>query len=636
VFDNRALILEDTRIRAVTSTNLELILNKPYWWPFVETPLYRPATTASYLLNYSVLGNGERPFGYHAVNWLIHTLNVWLVFALSLRIGRRFWPAIFTAALWAVHPLGTEAVTNIVGRADLLAAFGVLASFSAHLEARDTQAGRRWLWTALSAAAMTLGVFSKESAVAGIGVIVLYDLLWPDSARVAALARRWVVLALPAALFLYGRSHVLGSLAAEIPYVDNPLTHAGFWSARLTALSVMGRYLALIVWPAHLSADYSFSQIPFASGNGSEWLAWVAIAALTIVALAGLRTSRAVGFCLASALITFLPAANLLFTTGTIMAERLMYLPSAFLLAAGVAAIYSLASVVAIRPFAPALLTVAVVLCDVRTFARNTDWRDDLSLWTAAARVAPASFKTHDSLAEALYQADPSHNNLDRVTDEKEKSLAILDTLPDRDRPVRPYRAGASYYLEQGDWLQAHQAKTEDVDHAYRRAASLGERYLDLARAHQVPAKETSDAELLISTAYGHLNQTARAIESARRAAIVQPFNPATYRDLSAALLSMNRADDAAVELMTGFVVTGDQELRNVLIALYQRGLDVRGCATTVTGASTALNPSCEIVRRHLCTAADRASKLHRDHGHPELAAQVSTFTAGANCPATQ
>ena len=109
-------------------------------------------------------------------------MNVWLVFGLALRIGRRLWPAIFVAAVWAVHPLSTEAVTNIVGRADLLAAFGVLAAFSAHLEARDARGTRRWSWMAASLAAMTIAVFSKESAVAGVGIIVLYDVLWRGEA----------------------------------------------------------------------------------------------------------------------------------------------------------------------------------------------------------------------------------------------------------------------------------------------------------------------------------------------------------------------------------------------------------------------------------------------------------------------
>jgi hypothetical protein len=72
------------------------------------------------LLNYSLFGNADRPLGYHVVNALLHTMNVWLVFGLALRIGRRMWPATLLAAVWAVHPLSTEAVTNIVGRADLL------------------------------------------------------------------------------------------------------------------------------------------------------------------------------------------------------------------------------------------------------------------------------------------------------------------------------------------------------------------------------------------------------------------------------------------------------------------------------------------------------------------------------------
>ena len=220
------------------------------------------------------------------------------------------------------------------------------------------------------------------------------------------------------------------------------------------------------------------------------------------------------------------------------------------------------------------------------------------------------------------------------MTEEKEKSLAILQALSDLDAPLRPYRAGASYYLEDGDWLHTHKANASDVAKAYRRAARLGEHYLALAAAHPVPARDISDAQLLVSTAYNHLDQSQRALESARRAAADQPFNPVAYRDITAALLNVNRLDDAAVELMTGFIVTGNQELRRVLIALYHSGLDATGCATTVKERSASLNISCEIVRRHLCAAAARATELQRDNGHPELAAQVSVFTRDANCGA--
>jgi hypothetical protein len=187
-----------------------------------------------------------------------------------------------------VHPLGTEAVTNIVGRADLLAAFGVLATFYAHLAAADAAGARRWMWMSLSVTAMTLAVFSKESAIAGVAVIILYDVFGRQKPfRLADSGRRWAILALPVVAFLYQRSIVLEGLRGEIPYVDNPIPEADFWTGRITAIGVMGRYLALLFWPAHLSADYSFSQVPLASGTLTDWLAWIPVAAVQKSRLAG-------------------------------------------------------------------------------------------------------------------------------------------------------------------------------------------------------------------------------------------------------------------------------------------------------------------------------------------------------------
>ena len=57
---------------------------------------------------------------------------------------------------------------------------------------------------------MTVAVFSKESAVAGVGIIVLYDVLWREKPfRTAEMVRGWIIIALPVAVFLYQRSAVL-------------------------------------------------------------------------------------------------------------------------------------------------------------------------------------------------------------------------------------------------------------------------------------------------------------------------------------------------------------------------------------------------------------------------------------------
>ena len=130
VLDNRGLLLNDPRLREATAANLRLIWQHTYWWPTGEGGVYRPFSTLTYLFSYAVLGNSDRPGGYHAVNFLLHLANALMIYALANRFIRKFWAAFFIAAIWAVHPVLTEAVTNIVGRADLLAATGLLGGFS--------------------------------------------------------------------------------------------------------------------------------------------------------------------------------------------------------------------------------------------------------------------------------------------------------------------------------------------------------------------------------------------------------------------------------------------------------------------------------------------------------------------------
>ena len=187
VFDNKDLILKDPRVHEVTSANIGLILNHSYWWTGSESGLYRPVTTFSYLFNYAILGNGEHPAGYHWTNLLLHSLNVLLVYLLALRLLRKMWPAMFIAASWAVHPVLTESVTNIIGRADLLAGLALLSGLLMYLKSTESFGWHKVAWLAGLTAVTTMGVFSKESAVAILGVLVLYELTqWREREREAS------------------------------------------------------------------------------------------------------------------------------------------------------------------------------------------------------------------------------------------------------------------------------------------------------------------------------------------------------------------------------------------------------------------------------------------------------------------
>ena len=164
VFDSSELISQDPRLQQATAHNVAGIFTEEYWPGGIATGLYRPITTFSYLLNYALLGNGTRPVGYHWVNLVLHEVNVALVYALGVLIFGETAPALALAAIWGLHPLLTESVTNIVGRADLLAALGVLAGLLCHVKGASAAGRRGMAWLAGLAAAQTVALFRKRAA----------------------------------------------------------------------------------------------------------------------------------------------------------------------------------------------------------------------------------------------------------------------------------------------------------------------------------------------------------------------------------------------------------------------------------------------------------------------------------------
>jgi hypothetical protein len=652
-FDNKQLILQDPRVHEASAANVDLILQHSYWWPYGESGLYRPVTTLSYLFNYAVLGNGERAAGYHAFNLAAHTINVLMVCALMLRLlgPAKAGPfvAFATAAIWAVHPLSTEAVTNIVGRADLLAAMAVLGAFLMYLNGRAAAGWRRLAWFSGLSAVSALGFFSKESAVVIVPVIVLDELAWWDHGR-SPRALLWaaVALGLPLLLMWSQRTTVLGSApAAEFAFVDNPIVGAGFWTGRLTAVGVMARYLALLVWPATLSSDYSYQQIQIFHGTPGDWIACAAIAAIVFAALAlwrlqknppFIRATAPAAFFAAFAFITFLPASNLLFPTGTIMAERLMYLPSLGLVALFTIGLVAAAHVLDSRHAALVVVALIVGGLSYRTWLRNPAWANDISIWTSAVAAAPDSAKAHRALAEALYDSDPTHQNLDRVIAEAERSVSLLSAVPDRWNSYHDYRQAAAYHLDKADGLRRRAAAGEanaaaEAARATERSLALVQRCLAIIKTASASIAGASvapeaDAQRLLAAALLGLDDTARALDAATRARQLDPLTPLAYRLGADALLGQRRPDEAAVTLMVGSIVTDDAGLGQALMGLYRSGFDQQGCAVTSSPQGPMLNPSCPIVRAHFCAASAQAIELNLRLGRPDRADRGRAFAA--------
>jgi protein O-mannosyl-transferase len=641
--DNRGLLLEDPRIRQATKENLSLIFERTYWWPYGESGLYRPVATLSYLFNYAILGDGTRPAGYHGVNFLLHFGNVLLVLALARRLIRRFWPAVLAALLWAVHPILTESVTNIVGRPDLLAGGAILGGLLAYLRSAAATGWRRWAWLAGLMGITTIGVLSKETAVVIPAVIALYELsFWKERRQWGSLVLG-ICASLPAILLMLSlRSAALAGLPPMVfPSWDNPLAGADFWTAKLTALGIVGKYVAILLWPAHLSCDYSYAQIPLKL-TAQSWCDWSLLIGAAVGAAIAFRAHRGAFFAAGLAALAFLPTSNLLFPIGTIMAERFLYLPSVAFAICLVVGAYALAARMRATWLASVVLAFIAAALAARTYVRNRDWRDDLSLATAASAVSPHSYKSHSLLAAALFNADPSHSNIDAVIAEAEKSLAILKPLAEASTPPQPFDRAGRYHLTKGDRIQGKGAPTSESRKAHARALELLLKCRSIAEANyqDLAAKACARGraplerdgvrlgalERQITSLYLRLGDAPAARAGATRAVESDPLNADGYHGLAALQAAAGQADDAAVTLIEGTLLTSDVGLRQDLLRLYQSGLDQDGCAIQATGQlAGAINPACAVVRRHFCAASARVVARHTRNERPELAEPLRT-----------
>ncbi len=620
VLDNRTLLLNDPRIQTASAENVALIAQHTYWWPNGESGLYRPLTTLSYLLNYSVLGNGGAPAGYHWVNVVLQAVNAALVLGLMRQLlrGRPHGEAtaFFSALVWAVHPLLTESVTNMVGRADLLAGCAVLGGFLLYLRSRETAGWRRAAALGGLAGTAAAGMSSKESAVVLPLVICLYE---------AACGRRWDrlwagcgVSAAAIGAVLWQRAAVLSSsLPAEFGFLDNPIAGAGFWTARLTALKILPRYLWLSVWPQRLSADYSYDQIALARGSAADWMGWAAAAAVAAGVAMMWRRERLGFFFAGFAFLNLLPASNLMFAIGAMMAERFFYLPLAGVIAAAALVFEGLAGRWAGGSGRRRRVVTIVVWgvaagFGVRTWLRNVDWTSDRTMAEAGVRTSPRSFKFHRLLAFELVSAEDGPRDIERAVREADRSVAILDAVPDaRDLPG-PWNLAAVCHRVRGDGLSGEEARREyeaSVRLA-RRAIAIGaalraayeRRY---GRSSGVPA-EAAEPYLTLAAGYLRLGRAEEALEAARRAQGINPEASGAYEAMADAEMELGDGEEAAVALAEGMLATGDRGLMGRLVRLYESGLGREGCAVVEGGGGPRLDPRCGRVHGDLCRAASR------------------------------
>lgn len=410
-FDDVPLVAKNTRIRSLGNVH-ELFATD--WWngQRPQSLLYRPLTMSTFAIDYAV-ARGTSAVPFHVQNVVWHGAASAALFLLILEMFGNSALALAAAALFSVHPVHTETVDGIVGRAELMSAcFTFLALIAAWRAIRNDSRGA--LQQALAFSFTLLALLSKEQAI----VIPAVPLLWLFVAvrderlrlvRSARFRRLMVVLVLAPLVYLTLRGAVVGApfptAAVErgAIVVDNPIAGADGLARWLTPVRVFGHALGLVAFPWTLSADYSYDQFPLVTlPNAAAVGGLLALCALTACAFVQRHRAPEAAFGIGFALLTWVLTSNLPIVIGTIFGERLLYLPSA---GACLVLAYLLTGVGRapfVRRAGTVALTLIVVAGAARTWARNRDWLSSETLFKSAVAASPRSCKALDGYASEL------------------------------------------------------------------------------------------------------------------------------------------------------------------------------------------------------------------------------------------
>jgi hypothetical protein len=439
----------------------------PYWPPDLGGHMYRPLVIAGFGLDRLVDG----AVWFHAVNLLWHAGTAVAVAALARRWADTT-GALVAGVLFAAHPVHVEAVANVVGRAELMAALGVVLAVYAAL------VRERVGW---SAAALGFGLLSKENAAVApalIGLGWLLGLARPDRRRMAQFVASWVLVGgAYGAVRAVVRHPFAGSESIAPLFVgESPLT------VRLTAVHGLADVTRLLVFPLTLRVDYSPAERTVVTSPLDPRFAAGVLCAFVwagLLALAWKRGRTLEAFGLGWIGVAFLPVANFLYPAGFYVAERTLYLPSVgFVLAA--AGWLARLPTTRLQP----LVAILAVAAGVWTARRVPVWRDDAAVTASVLEDSPRSYVGPKRMT-AFY--------LDRHQPAKAAAAARLAAaMYDRDPTTFVTGAVAAFAAGDAPGADSLLAGLERLCHGgcagyYRREAAI-------ARAHGYP--EAADSML--------------------------------------------------------------------------------------------------------------------------------------------
>jgi tetratricopeptide (TPR) repeat protein len=359
-----------------------------------RTNYYRPLQILAYMAVYHLAGFSA--FAFHLMMVLLHTANTLLVFYLSCRLFRGFSrprdAALVAAAIFALHPIHTEAVNWVTVPDALLTLIGLLM-FVQFVRRNGSPKG----WQIAPYGALFFAsLLTKETGVMLLPLLVGFEWLclgrgirelWKNKAL-------YVLLLAVFAAYLVLRFRALGGLAPA----QGRNVHLTGWALVSNAVALMGHYFGALVWPANLNCFHAFDPVQTLS---VPVLVSIVLMLGVGAAIVLLRTKLPfLSFCLLFIVLPLLPVMNIAGLGESVFGERYLYLPSVgFAWLAGLAWIWLSAKS---RAGAGVAAIAVLAIFGYGVIARASDWHDDLSLWSSTVAAGTTSAIPHNNLANAL------------------------------------------------------------------------------------------------------------------------------------------------------------------------------------------------------------------------------------------
>lgn len=607
VFDDLAAIRDNRDVRP--HTPLFNMFRNDFWGTSLSKEQshksYRPLTVLTFRLNYAV--HGLDPFGYHLVNVILHIA----VTVLFYRMCLHFLPdvsSMVASALFAVHPIHTEAVTSVVGRAEILSAFAFLGALMFYIN--DKYNDRIFQKCSITSCMAILGMLCKEQAITVLAVCCIYELAASaknpsrlQSFRYLLLGRGIVTpwmkdvvlrigLLISAAIFVISfRWKLMGSQLPVFNRFDNPAAVSPMVTRQLSHHYLLSVNAWLLLFPYYLCCDWSGSTVPLISclwdvRNIGTLLFYAVLLWCLKITISTKRNVIPLLMSLSLLTVPFLPATNFLFPVGFVVAERVLYIPSmgfCMLVSQGWSTLWEKRLYKTLAAFGLLFLIVTHIL---KTNRRNEDWQSEFHLFTSALSINQRNGKLYNNMGkvlegldryeEALFHYEEAirlqptdvrgYLNLGRVLTslrryhtaeevyQKAKKVIANEAMMEKTYVSANH---LQLYINLALLISRNNSRLEEADELYRQAITL--------------RSDFSNAYLNRGDVLLKMNRTKEAEDMYHRALQIDDNNPDLYFNLGIVLMDQGRSTEALDFFNKALDINPDHEESLVLSSILIR-----------------------------------------------------------------